>query len=76
MDTTALIADAKPTRLWRRLLWLWLVFWLLMFLLGTQEYLWSGGRQLARPLIDYGTAALVATAPAAVQMNRSRRFDE
>jgi histidine kinase len=75
MNANGLIADAKPRRLWRRLLWIWLAFWLLMFLLGTQEYLWSGGRQLWRPLVDYGIAALVATALAAVQMKRAQRFD-
>ena len=75
MNTSGLIADAKPTHLWRRLLWTWLAFWLLMVLLGTQEYLWQGGRQLWRPLVDYGTAALVATALAAVQIKRSPRFD-
>jgi len=76
MHTNGLIVDAKPTRLWRRLLWIWISFWLLMFLLGAQEYLWSGGRQLWRPLVDYGTAALVATALAAVQIKRSQRYDE
>jgi hypothetical protein len=76
MSTSGLIADAKPTGLWSRLLWIWLAFWLLMFLLGTQEYLWSGGRQLWRPLVDYGIAALVATALAAVQIKRAQRFDD
>lgn len=76
MNTTGSIADAKPTRLWSRLLWIWLAFWLLMFLLGTQEYLWSGGHQLWRPLVDYGIAALVATALAALQINRAQRFDD
>lgn len=76
MNANGSIADAKPTHLWRRLLWTWLAFWLLMFLLGTQEYLGQGARQLWRPLVDYGTAALVATALAAVQMKRSQRFDD
>ena len=76
MNINVSIADARPTRMWRRLLWTWIAFWLLMFLLGTQEYLWSGGRQLWRPLVDYGVAALVATALAAVQMKRSQRFDK
>src|SRR3954466_4673826 len=60
---------------WRRLLWTWLAFWLLLFVLGAQEYLWSGGRQFWRPLVDYGTAAFVATALAALQIRRSPRFD-
>jgi two-component system, LytTR family, sensor kinase len=76
MNITGSIAEAGPARPWRRLLWTWVAFWLLMFLLGTQEYLWSGGRQLWQPLVDYGTAAAVATALAAMQMKRSRRFDE
>lgn len=66
--------DRRPPR-WRRLLWVWLAFWLLLFLLGIQEYLWSGGQQLWRPLVDYGTSALLATLLAAVQIRRSPRFD-
>ena len=76
MNAPGSLADPRPMRLWRRLLWTWVAFWLLMFLLGTQEYLWQGGRQLWRPLVDYGVAALVATALAAVQMRRSQRYDE
>ncbi len=64
-----------PWRPWRRLLSTWIVFWLLLFLLGAQEYLWSGGRQLWRPFVDFGTAALVATALAVFQVRRSLRFD-
>ena len=64
------VAQRKPP--WRLLLWTWLAFWLLLFVLGAQEYLWSGGRQFWRPLVDYGTAALVATALAAMQIRRSR----
>ncbi|MDQ2733875.1 MAG: histidine kinase [Pseudomonadota bacterium] len=67
---------ARPAHLWRRLLWVWLAFWMLLFLLGIQEYLWSGGRQLWRPLVDYGTSALLATGLAAVQIRRSPRFDD
>lgn len=68
-------SPALPVGRWRRLLWTWLVFWLLLLALGEQEYLWSGGRQLWRPLVDYGTAALIATLLAALQMRRSRRYD-
>jgi two-component system LytT family sensor kinase len=60
---------------WRLLLWTWLAFWLLLFVIGAQEYLWQGGRQIWRPLVDYGTAAFLATALAAVQIRRSPRFD-
>jgi two-component system LytT family sensor kinase len=62
-------------RRWRAPLWTWLAFWLLLFVIGAQEYLWSGGRQFWRPLVDYGTAAFVATALAVVQIRRSPRFD-
>lgn len=75
MNNNDLIVDAKPPLPWRRLLATWIAFWLLMFTLGAQEYLWSGGRQLWRPFVDYGAAALVATALAAVQIRRSPRFD-
>jgi len=67
--------DVRPKRSWRLPLWMWLAFWLLLFVLGAQEYLWSGGRQFWRPLVDYGTAALVATALAVLQVRRSPRFD-
>jgi two-component system LytT family sensor kinase len=70
-----LVHDAQSKLPWRRLLWTWIAFWLLLFVLGAQEYLWSGGRQLWRPFVDYGTAALVATALAVLQIRRSPRFD-
>ena len=74
-DASLVDAPPAPAQLWRRLLWVWAAFWLLLFLLGAQEYLWSGGRQLWRPVVDYGTSALLATALAAVQIRRSPRFD-
>jgi hypothetical protein len=61
-------------RRWPVPLWTWLAFWLLLLVIGAQEYLWSGGKQFWRPLVDYGTAAFVATALAAIQIRRSRRF--
>jgi two-component system LytT family sensor kinase len=67
--------DARRRPPWRRLLWTWFAFWLLLFLLGAQEYLWSGGTHFWRPFIDYGSAAVVATALAVVQIRRSPRFD-
>ncbi len=75
MNNNDLIVDAKPPLAWRRLLATWAAFWLLMFALGAQEYLWSGGQQLWRPLVDYGVAALVATGLAAVQVRRANRFN-
>lgn len=73
--TAAIDDEADPPRMWRRLVWVWCVFWLVMFLLGLQEYLWSGGREVWRPMVDYGSAALVSTALAAWQMQRSLHFD-
>lgn len=76
MDTGSLTLDTRPRGgLLRRVLWIWVVFWLLMFLIGAQEYLWSGGRHLWSPVIDYGTSALLSTALAVVQIRRSVRMD-
>ena len=66
---------ARRRRLLVRLLWVWLAFWLLMFLLGAQEHFWTGGRRLLPPLIDYGTAALVATLLAAWKIGRDAPLD-
>jgi hypothetical protein len=67
--------DARRRPPWRRLLWTWFAFWVLLFVLGAQEYLWQGGRQFWRPLADYGTSALLSTALAVLQIRRARRFD-
>jgi hypothetical protein len=76
MDIGSLtLGRTTPRRVWRRLLWTWAAFWLLMFLIGAQEYLWSGGRQLWSPVIDYGTAALLSTALAIIQTRRSLRME-
>jgi hypothetical protein len=74
---TSVSASSDPERVgaWRRLLWIWFSFWLLLLLLGTQEYRWSGGHQIWRPVVDYATAALLGTILGAVQMRRARRFD-
>lgn len=80
MDTVSLPMDAeaaepRPRRLLRRLLWVWVAFWLLMLVAGAQEYLWIGGHRLWQPIVDYATAALVATGLAVIQMRRARHFD-
>jgi two-component system LytT family sensor kinase len=75
MNTEAATHASRSRYIWRRLIWIWVVFWLLLLLLGMQEYLWSGGRQLWRPLVDYGSSAFLATALAAMQIRRSPRFD-
>ncbi|NML47282.1 histidine kinase [Ramlibacter sp. G-1-2-2] len=75
METTSLSLPNRPHRLWRRVLWIWGAFWVLMFLIGAQEYLWTGGKQLWNPVVEYGIAALVSTALAVVQVRRSLRCD-
>lgn len=75
MDIVGPNPETRPASLRRRLLWIWLAFWLLMFLIGAQEYLWSGGRRLWNPAIDYGTAALLSTVLAAIQIRRSWHMD-
>jgi hypothetical protein len=75
MDTGSLTLDTRPAGLRRRLLWVWGAFWVVMFLIGAQEYLWTGGRHLLSPVIDYGTAALLSTGLAAIQIGRSMRLD-
>jgi hypothetical protein len=62
-------------RLRQALLWAWLGFWLLMLLVGVQEYVRSGGKRYWEPVIDYISAAAVATAIAVEQVRRSRRLD-
>jgi len=64
-----------PRRFWSRLGPIWISFWVLMFALGVQEYFWGGGHRLWQPMVDYGTAALLATVLAVIQIRRARRFD-
>ena len=52
----------------------WITFWALLFMLGVQEYLWSGGHRLWQPVVDYGTALLAGTLIAAWQVRRARRL--
>jgi hypothetical protein len=68
--------ETGTVSLWRYLVWVWVAFWLLMLAAGTQEYLWSGGLHVWRPLVDNSTAALTATALATIQMRRADRLDE
>jgi two-component system LytT family sensor kinase len=75
MNPGSFSLEPRPPGLLRRVAWIWAAFWVLMFLIGLQEYLWSGGRQYWRPVIDYGTAALLSTAVAAMQIRRSMRMD-
>jgi len=46
-----------------------------MLVIGMQESLWTGGQRIWQPVVDYGTAALVATLLAAVQSRRAHRFN-
>ncbi|HEX4235487.1 MAG TPA: histidine kinase [Caldimonas sp.] len=59
----------------RGLVLLWVVFWLLMFLVGVQEEWRNGGRGIFRPSVDYATSAAVATAVAVLQLRRARHAD-
>jgi two-component system LytT family sensor kinase len=71
MNTSYLFGEAKPMILWRRLLWMWALFWLLMLALGIQESLWTGRLQFWRPLVNSGSSALVATVLIAVHIRRA-----
>lgn len=73
MTTIDVAKESAPFE--QRLLWPWAAFWLLMFAIGVQQSLWSGRLQIWRPLVDVGTAALVATALAVVQIRRASRLD-
>ncbi|MGF6720904.1 intracellular septation protein A [Paraburkholderia sp. GAS41] len=71
MNTSDLSDEPKPMILWRRLLWVWAAFWLLMLALGIQESLWTGRLQVWRPLVDSGSSALAATVLIAVHVRRA-----
>ena len=71
MNTSSPFAEPKPTILWRRLLWVWAAFWLLMLAVGIQESLWTGRVQFWRPLVNNGSSALAATALIAVHIRRA-----
>lgn len=74
IPATSLTTDRSP-RLWAALWCGWLAFWLLMLLVGLQEYQRGGGRRLWEPVVDYGTAALAATLVAAIELRRARRHE-
>jgi two-component system, LytTR family, sensor kinase len=73
MNTSYFVDEPRPIS--RRLVWPWVAFWLIMLSVGVQESLWTGHLQFWRPLVNSGSAALAATALAAVQMRRANRFD-
>jgi len=75
METASLTLEPRRRRVWWRLLSIWVAFWVLMSLIGAQEYLWSGGRQLLTPLVENGIAALLSTVLAVVQTRRSLRLE-
>lgn len=75
MNTRYLVGEPKPVGPWRRLLWLWVAFWLLMLAVGMQESLWSGKLLVWQPLVNSGSSALGATVLAAMQKGRADRFD-
>lgn len=72
--------DADPAAFlsrfsWRILLCLWIAFWVVLFLLGLQEYRWQGGQGIWQLSAKYGTAAAVSTAVGVVQLARASRID-
>jgi two-component system LytT family sensor kinase len=73
-DLGSVVAEPEPVRLWRRLVWPWVLFWLLMLAVGVQESLWTGRLQFWRPLVEIGSAAVAATVLVAVQMKRANRL--
>jgi two-component system, LytTR family, sensor kinase len=75
MNTSCLVDEPKPPNPWRRLIWPWVAFWLVMLAVGIQESLWTGELRFWRPLVNSGTSALGATVLLAVQMRRTARFD-
>lgn len=68
-------ATDRSPRLWVALWCGWLAYWLLMLLVGMQDYRRGGGHRLWQPMVDYGTAALVATVIAAIELRRARRHE-
>jgi two-component system, LytTR family, sensor kinase len=73
MSTSHLFSEPRPIILWRRLLWPWAAFWLLMLAIGIQESLWTGRVQFWRPLVNCGSSALAATVLIVVQIRRADR---
>ncbi|MGU3778862.1 sensor histidine kinase [Burkholderia metallica] len=70
-------ADIHPRmHLLRHIILPWIAFWSLMLIVGVQEYVRSGGRDLWAPLIDYGTAMAVATTLVTMQIFRGRRLGD
>ncbi|WP_338510366.1 sensor histidine kinase [Burkholderia gladioli] len=63
------------SRLWGRLAVPWVTFWMLMLVVGIEEYLWSGGRHVWEPLVNYGAAALATSVLAVMQTRRARQLD-
>ena len=74
MNRTASVLN-EPNPLWRRLAWPWAAFWLLMSFAGVQQSLWTGRLQVVRPLVEIGSAALVGTVLAVIQIRRANQLD-
>lgn len=75
MNTRYPLDGSVQSRLWRWLALPWIAFWLLMLVVGMEEYLWSGGRHLWEPIVNYGTAAFATSVLAAIQTKRARQLD-
>lgn len=68
-------AEAVGPRLGRAVVLVWAGFWFLMLMVGIQDEARQGHRDLWRPYVDYGTAALMATLVALWQFRQARGPD-
>lgn len=75
MDTPYPLDGYVRSHWWRRLALPWAAFWLLMLVVGMEEYLWSGGQHFWEPLVNYGSAALATSVLAVMQTKRARQLD-
>ena len=76
MNTAYPLEGYVRPHLWRRLALPWIAFWLIMLVVGMEEYLWSGGKHVWEPLVNYGSAALATSVLAVMQTKRARRLDD
>lgn len=68
--------DALPSRLRQGAVLAWVGFWFLMLMVGVQDEARQGQRDVWRPYVDYGTAALLATAIALWKIRQARGTDD
>lgn len=64
--------DSPAPRLWRGVALAWAGFWFLMLMVGLQDEARQGNRDIWRPYVDYGSAALMATLVALWKFRQSK----